>query len=529
MIPNQHGIEDHGITPEGAVHWNSSVPHLIEFAIRRHEGWMTSRGALATLTGKRTGRSPKDKLVVRDASTDKSVSWGKVNQPITPEIFDGLYDLITQYQSTHELFVVDAHAGAAPDYRVPIRVVTTHAWHALFARQLFRRPTSEEMIKTRPEWVILSAPDCLATPAEHGTNSEAFIAADFSRKTILIGGTHYAGEIKKSIFTVMNYILPDKGVFPMHCSANVGKEGDVALFFGLSGTGKTTLSADPERRLIGDDEHGWSDKGVFNFEGGCYAKCIKLTEEREPQIFNALRFGCVLENVDLDKSTRHTNFDSTRFTENTRAAYPVDFIDNAIPEGYADSHPTAVVFLTCDAFGVLPPISRLTPDQAMYHFLSGYTAKLAGTEAGVGSEPQATFSTGFGEPFLPRYPMTYAELLASKIRKHGSQCFFINTGWHKGPFGKGQRIDLSATRAMIAAVLSGALKDVRTTTDPIFGLHIPTAVPGVDPKLLIPRDTWSDKAEYDAKAKHLAGLFHQNFEKFPKATQEVRAAGPKVG
>jgi len=529
VIPNQYGIENHGINPEGAVHWNSSVPHLIEFAIRRHEGWMTTRGALATLTGKRTGRSPKDKLVVRDASTEKTVAWGKVNQPITSEVFEGLHKLITRFQDTRELFVVDAHAGAAPDYRTPIRVVTTHAWHALFARQLFRRPTDEEMQKTRPEWVVLSAPDCLATPDTHGTHSEAFIAADFSKKMILIGGTHYAGEIKKSIFTVMNYILPERNIFPMHCSANVGDEGDVALFFGLSGTGKTTLSADPNRRLIGDDEHGWSDKGVFNFEGGCYAKCIKLTEEREPQIYNALKFGCVLENIDLDRRTRNADFDSAKFTENTRAAYPVEFIDNAILEGYADSHPTAVVFLTCDAFGVLPPISRLTPDQAMYHFLSGYTAKLAGTEAGVGSEPQATFSTGFGEPFLPRDPMVYAELLAAKIKKHGSQCFFINTGWHKGPYGVGERIDLKATRAMVSAVLSGALRDVQTTTDPIFGLHIPRSVPGVDTKLLTPRETWTDKNAYDAKARQLAELFNRNFGKFSSATAEVKAAGPKVG
>jgi len=529
VIPSSFGIDNHGIRTAGTVYWNEAAPTLIERSLRRFEGRMTARGALATLTYKRTGRSPKDKLVVRDATTEKTVAWGKVNQATSPETFDKLHQLIVSHLNSRDLFVVDAHAGAAPDYRVPIRLVTSHAWHALFARQLFRRPTDDEMGNSRPEWLILGAPDCLATPEIHGSNSEAFIAVDFTRKVILIGGTHYAGEIKKSIFTVMNYILPEKGVFPMHCSANVGSDGDVALFFGLSGTGKTTLSADPDRRLIGDDEHGWSDRGVFNFEGGCYAKCIRLSAENEPQIYRALRFGCVLENVELEPHFRNVNFDSTRFTENTRAAYPVEFIDNAVLEGYVDRHPTAVVFLTCDAFGVLPPISRLTPEQAMYHFLSGYTAKLAGTEAGVGSEPQATFSTGFGEPFLPRDPMVYAELLAQKIKRHHSACFFINTGWHKGPFGVGQRISLPATRAMVAAALSGELKDAPTVTDPIFGLHIPEKVAGVDAGLLQPRGTWDDRGAYDHKAKQLAGLFHKNFEKFGTATAEVRAAGPNAG
>ncbi len=527
MTPSSFGIDNHGIKTTGTVFWNESVPVLVERSLRRFEGRLTERGALATLTHKRTGRSPGDKLIVRDTTTESTVAWGPVNQSVSAETFDKLHQLALSHLSTQDLFVLDAFVGAAPDYRVPIRLVTTHAWHALFARQLFRRPTLQELASSRPDWLILGVPECLATPSVHGSKTEAFIATDFSRKIILIGGTQYAGEIKKSLFTVMNYALPEQGVFPMHCSANVGKDDDVALFFGLSGTGKTTLSADPDRRLIGDDEHGWSDRGVFNFEGGCYAKCINLSEKNEPQIYQAIRFGCVLENVDLDPATRAVDYASDRFTENTRAAYPVEFIDNAIPEGYVDRHPTAVIFLTCDAFGVLPPISILTPPQAMYHFLSGYTAKLAGTEAGVGSEPQATFSTGFGEPFLPRDPMVYAQLLAEKIARHGSTCYFINTGWHKGPFGAGQRIDLRATRAMVAAALSGALKDAPTVVDPVFGLHIPKAVPGVDASLLQPRATWSDGAAYDQKAKHLAGLFHKNFQKFSTATPEVTAAGPR--
>ncbi|HKQ47083.1 MAG TPA: phosphoenolpyruvate carboxykinase (ATP) [Phycisphaerae bacterium] len=528
MIPSEFGLEHHGLAPARPAHWNNCVPQLVEMAVARQEGQLTSTGALAALTGKRTGRSPNDKFIVRDSSTEKTVDWGKVNKPVTPDAFDRLRKKTIEHLNHHELFITDALAGADPDYALPIRVVGTKAWHALFARQLFRRPTRQELPKAKPEYVILSAPDCHADPAIDGTHSEAYIAADFARKIILIAGTHYAGEIKKSIFTVMNYILPDRGVFPMHCSANVGKESDVALFFGLSGTGKTTLSADPRRRLIGDDEHGWSDRGVFNFEGGCYAKCIRLSEEREPQIYNALHFGAVLENVVVDLETRVVDFDSEKFTENTRAAYPVEFIENALLRGHAEHHPKAVIFLTCDAFGVLPPISRLTTAQAMYHFMSGYTAKLAGTEAGVGSEPQATFSTGFGQPFLPRSPMVYAKMLAEKITKHHSTCYLINTGWCGGPYGVGHRIDLAATRAMITAILTGKLTDAPTTQDPIFGLHIPKEVPGVSTELLTPRKTWSDGAAYDAKAKDLANLFVKNFARFPDATAEVKAAGPRT-
>ncbi|QDV92448.1 Phosphoenolpyruvate carboxykinase [ATP] [Phycisphaerae bacterium RAS2] len=527
MNPGKHGIDQHGLAPTRAVNWNLSVPELVERALVRGEGQLNDTGALCCLTGKRTGRSPNDKFIVQDDHTAKTVDWGKVNRPITPEVFEKLLKKTIAHLNDQELFVTDAWAGADEQYGMPIRLVGTKAWHSLFARQLFRRSTQKQMESAKPEYVILSAPDLHADPGKDGTNSEAFICADFTRRIILVAGTHYAGENKKSIFTVLNHTLPDRGVFPMHCSANVGPNGDVALFFGLSGTGKTTLSADPQRRLIGDDEHGWSDRGVFNFEGGCYAKCIRLSPEREPQIYNALRFGAVLENVVIDPATRAVDFDSDRYTENTRAAYPIDFIDNAIPEGRADAHPRAIVFLTCDAFGVMPPISRLSPEQAMYHFLSGYTAKLAGTEAGVGSEPQAAFSTCFGAPFMTRNPMVYANLLADRMKKHDAQCFLINTGWGGGPFGVGKRIDLASTRAMVHAALGGKLKEVETVTDPVFGLHIPTRVPEVEADILLPRKTWKDAAAYDAKAKHLAGLFKENFTKFTAATAEVKAAGPR--
>lgn len=528
MIKNRHGIENHGIHPTRLVFWNNSVPELVEMSIQRRECQLTSTGAVGALTGKRTGRSPNDKFIVKDSGSEKTVDWGKVNQAMTPESFEKLLNLTIEHLNTRELFITDALVGADDQYGIPLRVVTTKAWHALFARQLFRRPTPDQIENNKPEFVVLGAPDCLADPKVHGTNSEAFIAADFTRKIILVGGTHYAGEIKKSLFTVMNYILPPQGVFPMHCSANVGKKGDVALFFGLSGTGKTTLSADPQRQLIGDDEHGWSDNGIFNFEGGCYAKCIRLSAEREPQIYSAIRFGSVLENIEMDPISRVVNFDSDKFTENTRAAYPVEFIDNAILSGAANAHPKAVVFLTCDAFGVLPPISRLTPEQAMYHFLSGYTAKLAGTEAGVGSEPQATFSTCFGAPFLPLDPMVYAKLLASKIKKHGSTCYLINTGWNGGPFGVGKRIDLPSTRAMVTAAMKDELREIETTPDPIFGLHIPAKVAGVSPELLHPRKTWANSTDYDQNAKELAERFIKNFEKFTSATPEVKSAGPRI-
>ncbi len=529
MIKNSYGLEHHGLSPAGVVRWNESVSELVEQALIRQECRLTDLGAVAALTGRRTGRSPKDKFIVRDALTESTVDWGKTNVAISPEQFENLLRLTADYQNRlSDLWVIDAWAGADRTYGMPIRVVTGKAWHALFARQLFRRPSREELATNTPQFVVLAAPDCHADPKRHGTNSEAFVVVNFTKKVVLIGGTHYAGEIKKSIFTILNHILPDRGVFPMHCSANVGASGDVALFFGLSGTGKTTLSADPARRLIGDDEHGWSDRGVFNFEGGCYAKCIRLSKEKEPQIYAALRFGAVLENVVVDDVTRAVDFDNDKITENTRAAYPVEFIDNAIPEGFTPNHPKAVIFLTCDAFGVLPPVSRLTTEQAMYHFLSGYTAKLAGTEAGVGSEPQATFSTGFGQPFLTRSPMVYARMLAEKLAKHGSTCFLINTGWSGGGFGVGKRVNLPATRAMVSAALNGELDSVETVQDPVFGLAIPCRVADVSPELLTPRMSWANPKEYDDKARHLAGLFKTNFQKFSEATPELRAAGPKV-
>lgn len=527
-MKSKFGLESHGLAPSRAAYWNLSPAALVEQALVRNEGQLTQSGALAALTGKRTGRSPNDKFVVRDALTESTVAWGKTNQPLSPENFDRLLKRTLDHLNARDLFVVDARGGADPAYSLPIRVVTPKAWHALFARQLFRRLSAEEHAEHNPEFVVLAAPDCHADPKTDGVVSEAYVVVNFSRKIVLIAGTHYAGEIKKSIFTILNHLLPDRGVFPMHCSANVGSAGDVALFFGLSGTGKTTLSADPDRRLIGDDEHGWSDRGVFNFEGGCYAKCIRLSKEREPQIYHALRFGAVLENVVVDPATRVVDFDSDHYTENTRAAYPVDFIDNAVPEGLANSHPRAVIFLTCDAFGVLPPVARLTREQAMYHFLSGYTAKLAGTEAGVGSEPQATFSTGFGQPFLTRRPTVYADMLADKLARHDAACYLVNTGWSGGSFGTGSRISLPATRAIVTAALNGSLRDAPTAVDPIFGLHVPGKVPGAPDHILNPRKCWKDASAYDAKARHLAELFVKNFEKFGDVSDAVKSAGPRV-
>jgi phosphoenolpyruvate carboxykinase (ATP) len=527
MIESHFGLENHGLKPAKNVYWNPSVAELMEFAVARGEGLLTDRGALAVLTGARTGRSPNDKFIVKDAATESTIDWGKINQPMTPEAFDKLRKHTLDHMNGRDLFVKDAWVGADKAYGMPLRVVTTHAYQGLFCHQVFRRPAKEEIADLKPEWLVLAARDCTVDPAAFGTNSGTYILADFARKLVVIGGSGYAGEIKKSIFTAMNYVLPTRGVFPMHCSANVGDDGNVALFFGLSGTGKTTLSADPERRLIGDDEHGWSDRGIFNFEGGCYAKCINLSAENEPQIFNALKWGAVLENVVLDDHSHVVDLYDLSITENTRAGYPLEYIDNAVPEGRIDRHPSAVVFLTCDAFGVLPPIARLTPEQAMYHFLSGYTAKLAGTEAGI-DEPQATFSTGFGQPFLPRDPMVYAKLLAEKLTRHGATCYFINTGWCGGPYGVGKRIDLPATRAIITAALSGRLADVPTEQDPVFGLRVPASVPGVSPELLTPRKSWPDGAAYDRKLKELAALFVKNFRKFPTATTEVKAAGPRV-
>ena len=445
------------------------IPHrLVEAALRRGESELAARGSLVAATGKRTGRSPKDKFTVKDAITADKVAWGSANLPFPPDKFDALYERVLDYLKDKELFVQDLFCGADPQYQLPIQVINEYAWHNLFVRQLFIRPTAEELKTHKPEFTIVSAPSFRADPKRDGTNSEVFVLVNFTKKLVLIGGTEYAGEMKKSIFGVMNFVLPERNVFPMHCSANIGADGVTALFFGLSGTGKTTLSADPTRRLIGDDEHGWSATGVFNFEGGCYAKCIRLSQENEPQIWNALGFGSVLENVVLDPVTRVPNYDDDSKTENTRAAYPVEFIDNAVIPGFG-GHPKNVVFLTADAFGVLPPVSRLTPEQAMYHFMSGYTAKVAGTEAGV-TEPQATFSTCFGAPFMPLPPKVYAEMLGRRLREHHAQCWLVNTGWQGGPYGVGKRMSLPYTRAMVNALVEGNLANVEFEVEPSFGL-----------------------------------------------------------
>ncbi|MEO6119625.1 MAG: phosphoenolpyruvate carboxykinase (ATP) [Terriglobales bacterium] len=506
------------------VHRNLSPGALVEASIRRNETRMASNGAIVGETGKRTGRSPKDKFIVKDATTEKMVNWGKVNQPFSPEQFDALYKRVLEYlKSKDSLFVQQLFAGADQRYRLPIQFINEYAWHNLFVRQLFVRPTEDELKSHQAEFTVLSAPEFHADPKRDGTNSETFIITDFTRKLILVGGTKYAGELKKSIFGVMNYILPQKNVFPMHCSANVGKDGVSALFFGLSGTGKTTLSADATRGLIGDDEHGWSESGVFNFEGGCYAKCIKLSKENEPQIWNAIRFGSVLENVTLDPETRVPDYDDQSKTENTRCAYPVDFIDNAVIPGIG-LHPRNVVFLTADAFGVLPPIAKLTPDQAMYHFLSGYTAKLAGTELGV-TEPQPNFSTCFGSPFMPLPQKTYAEMLGKRLKEHNAQCWLVNTGWSGGAYGVGKRMSLPYTRAMIHAALDGNLKDSQFEVESAFGLSIPKAISGVPSEILNPRNTWADKKAYDKQAAELAEKFAKNIEKFD-VPEAIKAAGP---
>jgi phosphoenolpyruvate carboxykinase (ATP) len=518
-------LERHGIRNVHETCWNLGAAHLVEHAVQRREGSLAAGGALVVRTGQFTGRSPKDKFVVRDETTERTVSWGPVNQPMSERNFDRLHARMLAFWQGLEVYVEDCLVGADPRYRLPVRVVTQLAWHSLFAHQLFIRRAASDPAPHAPEFTILFAPDFQADPAADGTNSETCIAINFKRRLVLICGTSYAGEMKKSAFTIMNYLLPAAGVFPMHCSANVGEAGDTALFFGLSGTGKTTLSADPRRRLVGDDEHGWSDTGVFNFEGGCYAKCIRLSRQQEPQIFNAIRFGTVLENVVMDAATRELDFDSAAVTENTRAAYPLEFIENAVIAGVA-GHPKNVIFLTADAFGVLPPIARLTPEQAMYHFLSGYTAKVAGTERGLGSEPQATFSEAFGAPFLPRPAATYAALLGEKLRRHQAKCWLVNTGWTGGPFGVGDRMKLAHTRAMLDRALSGALDNVPAEPHPVFRVAVPKACPGVPDGILDARASWPDPGAYDRAAADLARRFHRNFEKFAGVSRDVADAGP---
>ncbi|NEU30015.1 phosphoenolpyruvate carboxykinase (ATP) [bacterium LRH843] len=510
---------------ENVLH-NLPISSLIEESLTRGEGKLTATGALSVETGAYTGRSPKDKFIVDEPSVADKINWGPVNQSIKKETFTKLYQkVINHLKNKDQLFVSDGFAGADQSYRLPLKVVNEFAWHQLFARQLFIRPTEENSESYDNAFTIVSAPTFKADPTIDGTLSETFIIISFEERIVLIGGTEYAGEMKKSIFSIMNYLLPEQDVLSMHCSANVGNEGDVALFFGLSGTGKTTLSADPHRSLIGDDEHGWSNHGVFNIEGGCYAKCINLSEEKEPQIWNAIRFGSVLENVVVDKKTGKPDYDDVSLTENTRAAYPLEAIPNALTPSIA-GHPNTIIFLTADAFGVLPPISKLTKEQAMYHFLSGYTSKLAGTERGITS-PEATFSTCFGAPFLPLPAATYAEMLGEKIDQHDVEVFLVNTGWSGGPYGVGQRMNLGYTRAMVQAALQGELRTAETTIDPIFGLHIPLHCPGVPDDVLQPRETWEDKAEYDSKAQELASNFKENFEKFNQISESIKAAGPR--
>ncbi|MCX8135325.1 MAG: phosphoenolpyruvate carboxykinase [Roseococcus sp.] len=526
---SEHPLSGTGVSTAHPVHANLTAPGLVAHALRRGEGRLSASGAFIALTGQHTGRSVQDKFVVDDPEVTEEVWWGRVNQRMAPEKFAGLAAKVRAWLATRPvLFTQDLYAGADPAHRIRVRLVTTNAWHALFARNMFIRPAAAELPFFQPDFTILHAPEYEADPAADGCRSGTCIALSFAARTILIAGTSYAGEIKKSIFTVMNWLLPARGVLPMHCSANMGRAGDVALFFGLSGTGKTTLSSDPERSLIGDDEHGWSDTGVFNFEGGCYAKVIKLSREAEPQIWDAShRFGAVLENVVADEAGE-LDLDDNRHTENTRSCYPLDFIPGIVKGGMAGT-PRNVVMLTADAFGVLPPISRLTPAQAMYHFLSGYTARVAGTEKGLGKEPQATFSTCFGAPFLPRHPEVYGRMLAERIARDGAECWLVNTGWTGGAYGTGRRMSIQHTRALLRAALDGSLARVEFVRDPFFGLMMPKEVPGIPAHVLNPRESWADRAAYDATARQLVALFEKNFESFAGAVdEEVKAAAVRA-
>jgi phosphoenolpyruvate carboxykinase (ATP) len=524
-------LDPRRITPDliatGPVHWNLRTAALYEAAVRRGEGKVAAGGPFAAVTAPHTGRSPNDKFVVRDPESEGRVWWGPVNRPMEPAQYAALKQSVLDHLAGRELFVRDVFAGADPAHRVGVRFVSETAWHLLFAYNMFLRPGGGELDGFVPDVTVLHAPELQADPARHGTRSGTFIVLSLAERTVLIGGTRYAGELKKSIFTVLNYLYPLRGILPMHCSANVGREGDVAIFFGLSGTGKTTLSADPTRGLIGDDEHGWSDQGVFNFEGGCYAKVIRLSPEGEPEIYATTRmFGTILENVALEDDTREVNLDSAEITENTRASYPIQYIQHHVPGGQS-GHPSHMVFLTADAFGVLPPIAHLTPAQAMYHFLAGYTAKVAGTERGV-TEPQATFSACFGAPFLPLHPGVYARMLGERIARHQVKCWLVSTGWTGGPYGEGHRIRLGHTRALIHGALEGKLTDVPTRPDPVFGFRVPCTAPGVPAEELDPRGTWADPARFDAQAGRLAAMFQENFARYADQVDDrVRQAGPR--
>ena len=518
----------HGIATPGTVQWNATTAILYEEAVRRHEGAIAHLGPLVVRTGRYTGRTPRDKFIVREPSSEQHI-WWEGNQAFDPDAFDRLHHRMTSFLDGRDLFVQDTYVGADPAYRRSVRIITELAWHSLFVRNLFIRLGPGEHLDGEPDFTIICAPSFEADPAIDGTRSSAFIIINFGKKLVLIGGTQYAGEMKKSIFTVMHYLLPLQDVLSMHCSANVGMGGDTALFFGLSGTGKTTLSTDPDRQLIGDDEHGWSDHGIFNFEGGCYAKVIRLSPESEPEIYQTTRrFGTVLENVVYDPVTRRLDLNDASITENTRAAYPLSHIPNSTRISVGD-HPKNVIFLTADAFGVLPPIARLTPDQAMFHFLSGYTAKVAGTEVGL-TEPQATFSTCFGAPFLAHPPQVYADLLGKRVVDHKAAVWLVNTGWIGGSAGQAERVPISYTRAMVRAILEGALAEVPVHPDPVFGVLVPERCPGVPTRMLQPRDNWENPEAYDIQARTLAAMFQENFRKFASGVRaEVAQAGPRVG
>lgn len=527
LRPKLNGLEEIGIKKATNVFWNLSPAELVEESLKNGEGQLTNDGALMCDTGKFTGRSPKDKFIVKDEVTADSVWWGEVNIPFEPAKFDALLEKMIRHLEEKSLYVRDAYAGAKARYRLNLRVINTQAWHNLFCYNMFLRPTADEAENFEPNFTIINAPEFLADPETDGTREGNFTIVNFAKKMILIGGTGYAGEMKKGIFSVLNYTLPhNENVLSMHCSANIGEKGDTAIFFGLSGTGKTTLSADPHRGLIGDDEHGWDKDSIFNFEGGCYAKVIDLTREKEPQIYDAIRFGTIVENTRFVKGTRDIDYKNKSVTQNTRTAYPIHFIDNAVAPSVG-AIPDSIFFLTCDAYGVLPPISKLSKGQAMYHFISGYTAKVAGTEAGI-TEPQIVFSACFGEPFLPLHPTRYAEMLGKKMAENKVNVWLVNTGWSGGPYGIGSRMKLGYTRAMITAALNGKLEDVQYEKHPIFGMSMPVSCPDVPAEILNPRNTWADKKAYDGKANSLAGSFNKNFSKFKDfANEEILSGAPK--
>ena len=521
------GLDRQGLKNLKAVYWNLPTPALYEEALKRNEGILAHLGPIVVRTGEFTGRSPNDRFIVEEPSSRDKIWWGPVNRPIAAERFEELDRRMASYLQGKDVFVQDCWCGADPDYRMPVRVITQYAWHSLFVRNMFIQAKAEELATHAPEFVVIDCPGFHAFPEVDGTHSDIFILVHFGKRTVLIGGTEYAGEMKKSAFTAMNYFLPFEDVMPMHCSANVGAGGDAALFFGLSGTGKTTLSADPSRTLVGDDEHGWSRNGIFNFEGGCYAKVIRLSAQAEPEIYDTTRrYGTILENVGIDVDTRRLDLDDATLTENTRAAYPISHIPNASRDGRA-GHPSHIIFLTADAFGVLPPLAKLTPEQAMYHFLSGYTAKVAGTERGI-VEPKATFSSCFGAPFMAQHPSVYAALLGRKIDEHKVTCWLVNTGWTGGPYGTGSRMKIAYTRAMINAALGGKLDGVAFAPDPVFGVLVPSSCPGVPSEVLAPRSTWADPKAYDPQARKLAHMFVENFAQFgAEVSDAVKAAAPK--